>query len=43
MKSDLMAYLKTYGKKSFHEVPFSAVDALALCQLSYLKMKGIVS
>lgn len=37
-----MEYLKTYGKKTFREAPFSQVDALLLCDLSYLKMKGIV-
>lgn len=42
MKSTLIEYIQTYGKKSFHELPFSEVDALVLSQLSYLKMKGIV-
>lgn len=43
MKANLVQYLKEYGSKSFREVPFSEVDALVLAQLSYLKMKGIVS
>lgn len=42
MRTTLMEYLKTYGKKTFQEAPFSQVDALLLCDLSYLKMKGIV-
>ena len=42
MKENLMHYLKTFGQKSFTEAPFSAVDALVLSQLSYLKLEGIV-
>lgn len=37
-----MKYLQEYGDKSFHEVPFSEVDALVLSNLSYLKMDTIV-
>ncbi len=42
MKFNLTRYLREYGGKSFHEAPFSEVDALVMAQLSYLKMKGIV-
>lgn len=42
MKANLLQYLRTFGGKSFREMPFSEVDALVLSQLSYLKMNGIV-
>lgn len=42
MKENLIAYVKTYGQKSFRELPFSMVDALAFAELSYLKFDGIV-
>lgn len=41
MKHNLLQYLRTFGGKSFQELPFSEVDALVLSQLSYLKMGGI--
>ncbi len=42
MKENLIAYVKTYGQKSFQEAPFSMVDAMAFAQLAYLKYDGIV-
>lgn len=35
-------YLKAYGDFTFQEKPFTEVDSLALCQLSYLKFDGMV-
>lgn len=39
----VLNYLEQYGKYSFEEMPFTEVDSLALCQLSYLKFDGMVS
>lgn len=39
---NLMDYLVEYRNIDFREHPFSAVDALVLCQLSYPKLNGIV-
>lgn len=38
----VLDYLKEYGGCSFREAPFTEVDSLALCQLSYLKFDGLV-
>ncbi len=42
MKSNIIAYLQTYGQETFSERAFSEVDALILCQFSYLKFDGII-
>ncbi len=42
MAGTILDYLEEYGEKSFEEMPFSDVDSLALCQLSYLKFDGMV-
>ena len=33
--SNMLSYLKEFGDKTFSELPFTAVDNLILCQLSY--------
>lgn len=38
----VLDYLKAYGDISFREKSMCEVDALALCQLSYLKFDGLV-
>ncbi len=38
----VIEYLKEYGDYTFQEKPFTEVDSLALCQLSYLKFDGMV-
>lgn len=35
-------YLKHYGNKTFKEKAFNEVDALILCQFSYMKWDGII-
>ncbi len=42
MKSNIITYLQTYGGETFSERAFSEVDALILCQFSYLKFDGII-
>ncbi len=42
MKANIISYLQTYGQESFQQRAFSGVDALILCQFSYLKFKGII-
>lgn len=42
MQGTILEYLDEYGKYSLKERPFSDVDSLILCQLSYLKFDGIV-
>ncbi|MCD7752523.1 MAG: DUF2974 domain-containing protein [Lachnospiraceae bacterium] len=42
MKSNIITYLQTYGQETFSERAFSEVDALILCQFSYLKFEGII-
>lgn len=41
--ADIFDYLQWRGDLSFDESPFCAVDALVLCQLSYLNLKGLLS
>lgn len=38
----ILDYLREYGDYTLEEKPFSDVDSLALCQLSYLKFDGMV-
>ena len=42
MTGTILTYLKEQGDKSFQELPFNEVDALILCQFSYLKFDGLV-
>lgn len=42
MVETVLEYLRDYGGLSFREKPLNDVDALALCQLSYLKFEGLV-
>lgn len=42
MVDNTLKYLREYGGLSFEERPFSHVDSLILCQLSYLKYQGMV-
>lgn len=42
MTGTILTYLREYSGKTFGEVPFNHVDALILCQLSYLKYDGMV-
>lgn len=42
MTGTILSYLKEYGGFSFKEHPINDVDALILCQLSYLKFDGMV-
>ena len=42
MADTILTYLKKQGDKSFQELPFNEVDALILCQFSYLKFDGLV-
>ncbi len=42
MTGTILTYLKKQGDKSFQELPFNEVDALILCQFSYLKFDGLV-
>ncbi len=42
MPGTIMTYLEEYGEIGFEESPFNDVDALILCQLSYLKFDGLV-
>ncbi len=42
MKTNIITYLQTYGQETFSERAFSEVDALILCQFSYLKFDGII-
>jgi len=39
---DTISYLYEYGNQTFSERPFSEVDSLILCQLSYLKFQNLV-
>ena len=41
-KDNTLKYLKEYGGLSFGERPFSHVDSLILCQLSYFKFQDLV-
>lgn len=41
--NSILGYLDEFGGLSFKERPFHAVDALVLCQFSYLKLDGIVA
>ena len=43
MAGTVIEYLKKYGDIPFCEKPLNDVDSLALCQLSYLKIDGLVS
>ena len=40
--ADMLDYLQWRGDLSFDESPFCAVDALVLCQLSYIHLDGLV-
>ena len=40
--ANLIDYLKWRGDLSFDAVPFSEIDALVLCQLSYLDFEGLL-
>ena len=40
--ADMLDYLQWRGDLSFDESPFCAVDALILCQLSYVHLDGLV-
>ncbi len=40
--SNVLSYLRTYGKYTFREKPFGDVDSLLLAQFSYLKLDGLV-
>ncbi|MCD7806273.1 MAG: DUF2974 domain-containing protein [Lachnospiraceae bacterium] len=42
MKANIISYLRTYGQESFQQRAFNGVDALILCQFSYLKFNGII-
>ncbi|MCD8326384.1 MAG: DUF2974 domain-containing protein [Lachnospiraceae bacterium] len=42
MKANIISYLQTYGQESFQQRAFNGVDALILCQFSYLKFDGII-
>ncbi|MBO5137753.1 MAG: DUF2974 domain-containing protein [Spirochaetaceae bacterium] len=42
-KSGLFDYIKWRGDLTFSQVEFNEIDALILSELSYLKMKGIIS
>ena len=42
MTGTILTYLKEQGDKSFQDLPFNEVDALILCQFSYLKFDGLV-
>lgn len=42
MKTNIITYLQTYGQETFSERAFGEVDALILCQFSYLKFDGII-
>ncbi len=42
MKSNIITYLQTYGQETFSMRAFSEVDALILCQFSYLKFDSII-
>ena len=42
MTGTILTYLKEQGGKSFQDLPFNEVDALILCQFSYLKFDGLV-
>lgn len=42
MTQNLMNYLTEYADTDFRQHPFTAVDALVLCQLSYPKIDRIV-
>lgn len=39
---NIIDYLKEYSGKTFRQHPFTAVDALLLSQISYMKLEGIV-
>lgn len=41
--ADIFDYLQWRGDLSFDESPFCAVDALVLCQLSYINLEGLIS
>ena len=40
--ADMLDYLQWRGDLSFDESPFCAVDALILCQMSYIHLDGLV-
>ncbi len=40
--NDIIGYIKTYGGKTVKTLPFTEVDSLILCQLSYLKYDGLL-
>lgn len=42
LTDNTLKYLKEYGGLSFGERPFSHVDSLILCQLSYFKFQDLV-
>lgn len=42
MAGTILKYMEEYGDYTFEEKPLNEVDALILCQLSYLKFDGIV-
>ena len=39
---NIIDYLKEYSGKTFKQHPFTAVDALLLSQISYMKLENIV-
>ncbi len=42
MINNIISYAKEYGRQTFSQMPFNEVDALLLCQLSYLNYKDFV-
>ena len=38
----IIDYIKTYGSRPIDVLPFTEVDSLILCQLSYLKYDGLL-
>ena len=41
--ANIIDYIEWRGDLSFSAVPFNDIDALILCQISYLDFSGIVS
>ena len=41
--ANILDYISWRGDISFSASPFNEVDALILCQLSYIPLEGIVS
>lgn len=42
MRKNLNTYVREFGARTFEEVPFHDADALALAQLAYLKLEGVL-